>query len=222
MQFAFDSWMIKLIYDWQTLIAGLFAFGGAWWTVSGIRAQIKQIQDITKEARYREEFSARAVLPLALSELTNYALKCIRLIHLNAVGPVVAGQQVSLLEREVVGVFQECARCADDKVATKIWILLSKLQVQQSRLRSLLLRRGGEPLSEYDIVQNTLDAADIYAKTAELYEYARDEAGMRKRASTRALASALHAADIWDAEEHPAMRELLERGEDESNASHSD
>jgi hypothetical protein len=62
---------------WQTLIAGLLALGGAWWTVHAIRAQVGQAREVEVDRRAREERAAKVVLSLALSELTQYAKYCL-------------------------------------------------------------------------------------------------------------------------------------------------
>jgi hypothetical protein len=213
MQFAIDYWPIKLIYDWQTLIAGLFALTGALWTVKKIRDQIQQTRVITEDIRKRDELAARSVLPLALSELTSYALQCMRLMLLISKGEVPKGMEIPILQKDVISVLQESARYAQDDIASKIWVLLSKLQVQQSRLRALLIEKSGRALHENDVVENTLDAADIHAKTAELYTYARDEEGMRRRAGTDKLRSALHAIGVYDPDDHPALAYLARRAD---------
>jgi hypothetical protein len=49
-----------------------------------------------------------------------------------------------------------------------------------------------------------IDAADVYARAAELYEYARDIDALRRRAPPEELRRALHNCGIWD-DDHPAM-----------------
>lgn len=120
MQYPVNCWLFKILYDWQTLLAGALALCGALWTVKKIRDQIRQTEKITNDARKRDELAARSVLPLALSELANYALRCMRQINLISVGDVPRDQQAPTLEKDVIRVLQATARYAQDDIASKI------------------------------------------------------------------------------------------------------
>ena len=58
--------------DWQTLIAGLVALGAALATIEWMQKQIEETQWQADDRRRRELDAARAVLPLALSEISSY------------------------------------------------------------------------------------------------------------------------------------------------------
>jgi hypothetical protein len=210
MQYSIDSDLARFLHDWQTLLTGVLALIGAAWTVMGIRAQIHQTQEIAKDEREREEFAARAVLSLALSQLINYAQGCLHFIKDKQTDTISGDEDLPTLEEGVVPSLQDCARYTNKDIASKIWTLLSNLQVQQSRFRDLADSRTGRSLSENEVLTNSLDAANLYAKTAELFHYARDEEGMRKLAPDDRLRSALNNVGFIDAD-HPAIKYLNDK-----------
>lgn len=68
----FEGWLTNFLYDWQTLIAGIGAFIGAWllW---------RQVQDQRDQARQefeRSKMRARIQLPHALGRLNLYWKAC--------------------------------------------------------------------------------------------------------------------------------------------------
>jgi len=207
MQYPIDCWFLKIAYDWQTLLAGALAFIGALWTVVSIRAQIKQAELQAEGVRKREEFASKAILPLALSQISRYAQDCIELLNPLTIAPqarVGPEMKAPRVPDNVVAVLQQSARYAEEKIATRIAALLGKIQVQQSRIGELLHRRSGEPIIVHEGVSNIIDAADVYARTGELFDYARDIEETRRRAPLDLLRRALHNCGIWD-DDHPAM-----------------
>jgi hypothetical protein len=62
MQYPFDCWFLKMVYDWQTLLAGSLAFIGALWTVLSIRAQINQAERQAGRVAKRDELASKAIL----------------------------------------------------------------------------------------------------------------------------------------------------------------
>ena len=67
----FGQWL----YDWQTLISGLLAVGAAYWAGRLIQKQIAQNDDLHRKELSRRHNAARAVLPLALSEISEFCQK---------------------------------------------------------------------------------------------------------------------------------------------------
>jgi hypothetical protein len=68
--------IFNLIYDYQTLIAGLIAVAGAALTIRRMQAQIDQELEIETRQRQRKLRAARAMLPLILTSFVDYARKC--------------------------------------------------------------------------------------------------------------------------------------------------
>jgi hypothetical protein len=63
--------------QWETLLTGIGAVAPAAFTVVKLREQIDQTEKLTNDQRRRRARAARATLPLALSQLAEYATSCI-------------------------------------------------------------------------------------------------------------------------------------------------
>jgi hypothetical protein len=203
--------MYKLAYDWQTLIAGALALFGAWITVRSIKRQIKQADDAANDKIGRDERAAKAILPLGLSELSQYASSCIKFLN-QFYSQASTGTEVTNIPQLPSGVtliLQECVRSADPSVAQQIAILLGKLQIQRARLDGLIIKKRERSLLEHEIDTNIIDAADLYARTSQLYNYARDLDGVRQLAPSNELLSAFILAGFSD--DHSAMKEVYRR-----------
>jgi hypothetical protein len=64
--------------QWETLVTGIGAVVAAFFTVRRLREQITQTQKLADDQRQRRARAARATLPLALSQLAQYATSCIK------------------------------------------------------------------------------------------------------------------------------------------------
>ncbi len=108
----------EFLNTWQTLIAGGIAFAGAYLTVMGIRRQITQADRLADAEREREEAAAKAVLPLALGELNQYAEDCISLLNTHLANrrgsrPAPNDLMAPNIPTAGISVLQTCARYAD-------------------------------------------------------------------------------------------------------------
>ena len=186
------------LYRWQTLTAGLLAFGGALWTVRSIRRQIRQTQDLERERRLSDERAAKVALPLALSALVQYSLDCIQLVtrHIPGGGlvqPVTPDLVAPPIPDSVIGTLQAIARNADQTVAHHTATVLGKLQIQHSRLIGLISRTARDapaPMSIPEGEDAVYDAADLYVFLVRMFAYARDIEGVRQHASAAELKTA--------------------------------
>jgi hypothetical protein len=204
-------YIIELLDKWQTLVAGGLALIGAMWTVYYIHRQIKQVDDLEKARRSREELAARAVLPLALSQLVQYANECLQLIKDHSMQPEnlhrpPLGENIELptVQRDIIGTLQACVRYGDDNVVAQISTLLATLQVQQARLRDLISRRAQWPNRRIPRVQALdvmIDAAEVHAKASALFEYGREVADMRAKSTRQEINSAFFRIGIVTADE---------------------
>jgi len=204
-----------LLYNWQTLIAGLLALIGAAWTVKQIRTQIEQANDLEENRRLREERAAKAVLPLALSEICQYARDCLHLLAryvpaTDAVPDVRADVNVPRIPTNVIETLQACARFADEDIVNQIAGLLSKLQVQYARLEGLIARSVGSIMHAREGIDAMVDAADVYAKASTLFEYGRSIESLRRRAPAAELRTALFASGLHE-ETHPSLYDAIGR-----------
>jgi hypothetical protein len=191
--------------NWQTLIAGILALVGAGWTVRLIRAQIRQTADMETNRRIREELAARAVLPMALAALGQYARDCIKILVIFVPG---SGEQPAVTDslaapripEGVIGPLQAVARFAEPPIRNQISVLLAKLQLQEGRLQSLVTRTieaMPERMSVNEGEDSIIDAADLHACAGRLFAYARDTEGARKLCTAAELKNALGNAGVW-------------------------
>jgi hypothetical protein len=206
---------------WQTLVAGILALVGAIATVLIINAQIKQAESLEEGRRAREELAARAVLPFALSELSEYASECIKLISTYVPqgsgfgNPLAVPADLSLpsFSPEVIGALRDCVRFGDNQVVRQIATVLAGLQVQRARLRGLFLRSASHMngrMSRLEGIEAMIDAAELYAKTSALFEYGREVADMRARSPRKEVQTALFVSGIVDID-HPEIYEAVAR-----------
>jgi hypothetical protein len=201
------------LYNWQTLIAGMLALVGALITVRQIGRQIDQVAASAETQRSREEDAAKAVLPLALSQICQYSADCLQLLIGFVPGrggapAVTTASRVPEIPSSAVTMLQTCARHAAPDVVTKIAGLLNKLQVQHARLESLLDRSLGRPMHTSEGLDAMVDAVDIHAKAGALFQYGRNLAELRRRAPADDLRSSLGANGIYE-DIHPALYERV-------------
>jgi hypothetical protein len=189
---------------------GLLALLGAWWTVRGIRGQIAQTAQLEKARHLREERAARAVLPMALSELAQYSMDCIRLLepHVPSSGAspqIPPDMTAPRIPDAILEPMQACARFADPTVADQIQHLLGWLQIQHSRLEDLIQRARQRPSREMWVVEGVgaiMDAAELHAGCSGLFPYARGSTPDPDLTFEKKLQTALLFAGIVD---HPVL-----------------
>jgi hypothetical protein len=212
--------VLKVAYDWANLIAGIFAIVAALVGGHFILRQISHADQLAAEQRKREEKAAKAVLPLALADLSQYARDCIRFLD-DTIGPRATGPRLTAnlepprLPENSVHPLQECAKFADPENRDMIAKALGKLQIQNSRLRGWAEENRGGPLLEpvrRDGRGHMWDAADLHAAVYDLFEYARDVVLVRQVSSVRDITTALRNSDIWD-DAHPIWQLVEERGQ---------
>jgi hypothetical protein len=185
-----------------------------------INKQIRYSERLAEEQRARAERAAKAVLPLALADLSQYARDCVRFLD-TAIGPGTGDPRLPVdlqpprVPENSVGPLQTCAQFADPENSDKIAKALGKLQIQQSRLRGWISKhRGGRltPLRRQEGYGYMWDAADLEAAIAALFEYSRDVELVSARASIQEITSALRNSNVLD-DEHPVWNVVRARGQ---------
>lgn len=169
------------VFHYQTLITGILAVGGAALAYIGIREQIDQGKAEKGQDVAREIFAARAVLPTALSALSDYAVRCSRQL-LDLLPEEIMEQtvrkrlvEVPPVPDGVIGAFQNAIRFAETEVGKALADLLGALQIQHSRLRGLVQDgvRADHVITRTEIGRRVLDAVELYAGLAATFDYAR-------------------------------------------------
>lgn len=220
----------KPLYEWQTLVAGLFAIVAAYIALQGVHRQIdathRQIEAadrLAEERRRREERAAVVVLPLALAQLSQYARESIQLLEpwtwravdvaaRTASGPVNFRRlEVPRIPETVISAMQLCARYAEGSNVERLAKALGKLQVQRSRLTGWVERvnnaSGVDESRRIEGLGCMEDAADLHAAIDELYPYARDNELIRQKTTLEQLTTALHNSGLWF-DNHPIWEEI--------------
>ncbi|MBX3446929.1 MAG: hypothetical protein KF765_09240 [Parvibaculaceae bacterium] len=205
----------EIFKDYQTFFGALIALLGALATIWVLRRQIRQADDFENDRRERSCFASRSVMPAALSVLGRYSDDCMRqLIKLHpqsdqdvVLPPSAPDPLFPEIPSESIPVLREVAQYADRPIAETIADLLGHLQVMNSRLcglhRNLLGYHGpgGAPyqVRVYHIENLMIDAAELNARVASLFEYARRKSNDAPTALSRAnLLNALFIMGVGD------------------------
>lgn len=168
------SVILKFGYDWQNLLAGLSAIFAAWIGASAIARQMRQADEQEEDRLRRKHASARALLPLALSGLSEYAQECadrLTVLHYSAQTSLAAGVKAFRapeIPSTAVAGLQAMVEAASILEVPAFSIILSLLQIQAARLRSV--RVGSNPnnvgiTTVANVEQYMIDTADIVART---------------------------------------------------------
>jgi len=177
-----NSYIIK---EYQTLLAGLIALFCAAGTVIAIFHQIRSRETIAEQQRSRRSFATRSVLPNALTQLCSYAddsVTFMSILRREANQRRAPDQQLPGLRpppeipTDSVGIIRECIEHADQEPAKEMADLLSKLQIQNTRMVGTQAQLRANILPAiHSLDDYLLDALEIFARASALFEYARRE-----------------------------------------------
>lgn len=201
--------------QWETLVTGLFALVAAFITALYLRKQIHQTQTLADDRRRRRERAALATLPLALSELSEYAIACIN--ELYAVRPYfekgadidisekqqkLAAWTLPMLSENILPSLKECIEFADGSPAQAMIALIRHLQIQRTRLRDYISRARGDNPSRILLLANIesgmYNAAEIYARASTLFPFARGYPTTAFTVTSKRVHEALSLAGCFD------------------------
>lgn len=173
----------KWIETYQTLISALLALIAAGATVQYLSKQISQTERHNSDSRRRKFEAARTVLPLALSELCDYAGNSME-FALTARRAIAAGDRLEAakpnLPSDVVATLESLVEHSEPDIAGAVRALVSEIQVHHARLRGLpsspeTHRPAGGVTLHYPEQLDTaiFDAAHLYGHATNFFEYAR-------------------------------------------------
>jgi hypothetical protein len=175
--------LVKVLYDWQQLVGALVALGAAVIGWLAITRQMRQAEDQEKERLRRKHDAARAMLPLALSSISEYTQECT-----NALKAIYRTRQGKLIPKrdekweppavpiEATGDLRSMVEASPPSQGKATARLLSRIQVQASRLRTLahdLLPNDETSVMARNIEQYLVDTIEIAALTNSAYNFAR-------------------------------------------------
>lgn len=207
-----------------TLVTGIAAVGAAYLSVRAVHAQISQAQQMETERNAAKRAANRAVLPISLAALSQYAeantslLKGLFESCIDQLLPkTVRIPHFAQIPSGVVAALKEMIEYLDDKERKTFTHLLVAVQVQSSRLASLAEEHGrGQLTLASNLESYIIGQAEIYARAASLYNFGRgatDEIPLGLKRSE--IGSALFLVGIRD----NLRDELLERYNLASDAS---
>ncbi len=225
-QFTDATWH-SCIYDYQTLIVGIFAVLSALVTGGLLWRQINQQQKHRDDERDRRLRSARAMLPHALSGLIDYTEQCIELgkkLYHDAKADEVAGNvedrnapTVPTIDPSIMSVVRDCLEQADEAAADALIHLFRNLQVQKARLHNRVHAYYGPHREDivrmpdiYGACERIIDAAEIHAEVEALFEYARFNAEAPEPINALERASLLLHFKYIDEVGYPELAKIIE------------
>lgn len=224
---AFDGvlWWIgtfQWLEDYQTLITGIAAVIAARLSIQTIERQIKQadeaaksqlaqVERIESERKEAKRTAVRAMLPLSLSSLSDYAQTCgltLYKLHVAAPEPNVpvfeyqpqGDTEFPPLPDDAIATIKELIEFSNPELVRLLSELAAKVQVQSSRLRGLKRAlAANSTVSKHSIEAYTLDAAEIYARCSSLFDYGRFKTErLPNKLTTADISSAIHNIGIYD------------------------
>jgi hypothetical protein len=163
---------IDVLKDWQTLVTGALAIIAALIGGTYIRQQTTIVEKREQARLKRQHAAARAVLPLALSALVDYAKDCASNLH----PPMGSASGSGVLQRSyvpptldpgVIPQLRDVIESADELLGERVSTIISDVQILAARLRSI-----SDPntlLTAHVRESLMLRAAVIYARGEELF-----------------------------------------------------
>lgn len=173
---------IKFIFDWQQLIGSAFALIAAAIGWLAINRQIRQVDAQELERIRAKRSAARAALPLALAAIGEYSEECAQRLALLLPNvdheglPENTEWRGPKLPTEALLDIRTLVETLPSREGAAFAELLSKIQIQASRLRSIrpsrLPNRVGVVVRS-NIEQYIIDSAEIFARSGAMFRYGR-------------------------------------------------
>jgi hypothetical protein len=210
------SELIASVYDWQTLIAGVFAAIAAFATIAGIRDQIDADRNRTRDERARRAGSYRAVLPLVLSTLCDLLERDISALKA-AIDAGQASRSFSMppfdplgsLGSEIETIRSTIEYEDNDTTALRdLQILLARLQIYRARRRP---PQPGTIFGRRELQRLAIDGIDLYAIAAGLFDYGRPADLRVYDVGLDRMMSAAHNVHLWDGDSDGIADAIRER-----------
>lgn len=178
------TWFARNLMAWQTLYAGVIAGVAAVATISVILLQIWASDELERKRLRRRNEAIRAVLPLSLTQICDYAAICAQahamvLIEIDRDpekdrDPIIPDLPQGLDDRMI-----EFIESSDEATAKAFQKFLAILQIQHTRSRAQPEQVGSritKARGKYYHLNRISDAADVYAMASSFFRYARGKA----------------------------------------------
>lgn len=204
--------------QWETLVGGALALVAAWFTVKAIRAQIAQADQAHREAWERRHRAARAVLPMALNEISEYSSSCIRtlwelrsLFNSNGTrGSRLLAKKIAIdpLSENAISVLRECIESGPAAFAEAATELISRYQIHRSRLlgrlHSMWLSDPTRIVFWANIESDMADAAEVGALALCLLPFARGDSEHVFLPNSTLIEIAARSSGVFESDAHVA------------------
>lgn len=184
------------VQEWQILIAGMVALaaafvGGAYITEqiralnSQVNRQFEASQNLENERRQRKFAAARAVLPLTLNNLCEYASRCGAALKKmldhqldEKIPNDIEIPDLPTLPKDVIDELRNVVEFGDEQISKAAATLIREIHYKTAGLKNLWqeYRAPGHHVTPVSNVEGqVLDMALIYARGIALFDYARGE-----------------------------------------------
>jgi hypothetical protein len=169
-----------LLFLWQAQSGAILAILAAGIGACAILVQTREGRRQAEEQRLRRLAGQRAVLPLALAALGDYADQCAAIVgdlmqqRSNASRTTLENVNFPPLPPDLVENFRQIIEASREAEARPLIILIRRVQIQHSRVGQI--QRNGRSLLTLvrpGLEHRMIDAAEIYARCASLFDYAR-------------------------------------------------
>lgn len=213
------------LQNWQTLLGALVAVAAAAVAYVNATRSITHGERLEARRRSRKHAAIRAVLPLALAQVSDYAERSVDTLK-NLVqqcrgealpNGVVSRGLMQPLPKDTLETLAEFIEYADGVNVRVLESTVALIQIYDSRLRGIY-RDNYDPSGDHVVVRTELegriiDAAAIYAGAAAHYPYARRHvSALPDSLSWEAVRGALRNMRLWD-DEYPRLYQIVARRE---------
>lgn len=138
--------IVEFLNKWQTLITGLLALLAAIPTVYLLHRQINLSERHERTRRETSEAAARAVLPLTLSAIIDYAEQSSNTLHTlyqnreeEVIPESIRAIELPLVPESAISSLQSMIEASTNPSIIKVVAkLIQKIQIQNSRIRSVV------------------------------------------------------------------------------------
>jgi hypothetical protein len=209
------------LQHWQTLVAAFVASIAAYIAFQNTSRSLRHTEGLEKHRRSRKHAALRAVLPLALAQVTDYAERSAHSLNelinqcVDETFPAqtVPDDLVEPLPSETLQTLADFIEYSDTVDVSVLERTVAWIQIHDSRLRKLI-KRNRDPadpqiVSRAEIEARIIDAASIYGGAAAIYDYARGRATeLPRNLLWEAVTRALRNMRFWD-DEYPRLHVIV-------------
>ncbi|MBB4375620.1 hypothetical protein [Bradyrhizobium sp. SBR1B] len=219
-----EGWaaFFKWLHNWQTLVAAGVALLAAMLAFHNTTRSLTHSEQLDFRRRARKHAAIRAMLPLALAEITRYTHESVaelkKLLEKCDEETLPKGaaceEFVRSLPTESLSTLSEFIEYSEEADVNLMEAILARVQIHDSRTRSLVTANSpysGGVVIRTELENLIIDAAIINAGTTSFFNYARRHVDRSpKELSWDMVDSALMRLDVWE-DSFPRVYEAAER-----------